>query len=49
MKKKGENDGRTFVYSLHDPTFIKTLFTMADKFLLEHQICKDHPACRIKT
>jgi DNA-binding transcriptional ArsR family regulator len=46
-KKQGEIDSRKVVYSIHDPIFIKTLFDMADKFLQEHQICKDHPTCRI--
>ena len=48
-KKRGEIDSRKVVYSLHDRNFIKALFEMADKFLQEHQICRDHPACRIKT
>jgi DNA-binding transcriptional ArsR family regulator len=48
-KKRGENDSRKLVYFLHDPTFIKALFDMADKFLQEHQVCKDHPACQVES
>ncbi|MHA1975231.1 MAG: ArsR/SmtB family transcription factor [Candidatus Hodarchaeales archaeon] len=47
-REKCDSDGRKYLYSLHDPDFIKTLFGLADDFLKDHEVCKTHPACRMK-
>ncbi|MFW9779855.1 MAG: ArsR/SmtB family transcription factor [Candidatus Heimdallarchaeota archaeon] len=46
--QKSPNDGRKIIYSLHDRDLILNLFTLADDFLKDHEICLGHPSCRIK-
>lgn len=47
--RKSKEDGRLIYYSLHDPDFVERLFLIAENYILKHEICKDHPACRLKT
>ena len=46
--QKSKDDGRKIMYSLHDREFIVQLFTLADDFLRDHEICRGHPSCRVK-
>ncbi|MHA1330283.1 MAG: ArsR/SmtB family transcription factor [Candidatus Hodarchaeales archaeon] len=47
-RNKCDSDGRKYLYSLYDPEFIRTLFDLTDDFLKNHEVCKTHPACRMR-
>lgn len=46
---KASKDARVIYYSLHDPEFVERIFLIAENYLLKHEACKDHPACRLKS
>ena len=46
--KKSRKDARINYYSLHEPEFVERIVLIAENYLLKHEVCKDHPACRLK-
>ena len=46
-KKESESDARIKLYSLHETAVVKQVFQIAENFLMKHDECKNHPACRL--
>lgn len=48
MLEKDDADKRKRKYRLRAPHLIKTIFSLADDFLKQHEICKEYPTCKIR-